>query len=169
MLAALIIFIAHLMLNFSQALFKTDFRFWLFSFKSLDTLHFGITLGYILPFTFYCLVLGLIIHGQMRPGKPGQPVGIARETIVNIFVLTAGLVIALAAHYIPLFSGGTLLIPEATLPGIVLIPFVPMFAVLGVIMTYYYRKTGHIYAGAFICAIFIVWQIVSSQATHYAF
>lgn len=168
-LAALIIFIAHLMLSFSQALFKTDFRFWIFSFKALDTLHFGITLGYILPFTFYSLVLGLIIHGQMRPGKPGQPVGIAKETIVNVLLLTAGLMAGLAAHYIPLFSGGTLLLAEASLPGIVLIPFVPMFAIIGIIMTYYYRKTGHIYTGAFICAMFIVWQIVSSQATHFAY
>lgn len=168
-MAAVIIFVAHLMLSFSEALFKTDFRLWIFSFKSLDALHFGITLGYLLPFTVYCLVLGLIIHGQMRPGKPGKPIGITKETIINVLLLTAGLIAGLAAHYLPLFSGGTLLIPDLSLPGIVLIPFVPMFAIIGIVMTYYYRKTGHIYTGAFICAMFIVWQIVSSQATHYAY
>ncbi len=168
-LAFVIILIAHLSLNLSDALFKTDFRFWVFGIKPLDTLHFGITLGYLIPFTFYFLVLGLIIHGQMRPGKNGNSTGIVKETLINVLLMTVGLIFALLAHYMPLFSGGTLLIPDLNLPGIVLIQFVPMFTIVGIVMTYFYRKTGHIYTGAFICAMFVVWQIVAGQATHYPY
>jgi len=56
----------------------------------------------------------------------------------------------------------------------------PLWAIVGIqylfsmpiaafILTYFFRKTGHIYPGVFLVAIFLTWQIVASQAIHFAF
>lgn len=69
----------------------------------------------------------------------------------------------------PLFGGGTLAIPELNLAGIVMFQFIPIFAIVGLITTYFYRKTGHIYVGAFICTMLVTWIVVAGTATHYAY
>ena len=84
LLAFIVVFVAHLTLAISAWWFQTDYRFWVFAIKPLDALHFGITLGYVIPFLFYFIVLGIVLHGQMRPGKPDAPLGMGKETIINI-------------------------------------------------------------------------------------
>ena len=39
---------------------------------------------------------------------------------------------------------------------------------VGLISTYFFRKTGTIWIGAFVSGIFVTWYLVASQATHYA-
>jgi len=171
MLAFIVVFVAHLTLAISAWWFQTDYRFWVFAIKPLDALHFGITLGYILPFLFYFIVLGIVLHGQMRLGKPDAPIGMGKETIINILLLIVGYFIFLAYHYIPLFAGGTLgfTARSAALFGIVMFQYIPIFAIVGWVTTYFYRKTGHIYVGAFLCAMLITWIIVSGQAIHFKY
>ena len=53
-------------------------------------------------------------------------------------------------------------------PGIVAFQFVPLLSVVALISTYFYRRTGHIYVGAFLNAMLITWIIVASTATHLA-
>jgi pimeloyl-ACP methyl ester carboxylesterase len=171
LLAFIIIFVAHLTLAISAWLFQTDYRFWVFAVKPLDALHFGITLGYIIPFLFYFIILGIVLHGQMRPGKPDAAMGIGKETIINILLLILGYFIFLAYHYIPLFAGGTLgfTMRYMSLAGIVMFQYIPIFAIVGWVTTYFYRKTGHIYVGAFVSAMLITWIVVASQAIHFKF
>jgi hypothetical protein len=171
LLAFIIVFIAHLTLAISTWLFQTDYRFWVFAIKPLDALHFGITLGYIIPFLFYFIILGIVLHGQMRPGKPDAAMGMGKETIINIILLILGYFIFLAYHYIPLFAGGTLGFTHraAALFGIVMFQYIPIFAIVGWVTTYFYRKTGHIYVGAFLNTMLVTWIIVASQAIHFKF
>jgi len=171
LLSFIVIFVAHLTLAISAWWFQTDYRFWVFAVKPLDALHFGITLGYIIPFLFYFIILGIVLHGQMRPGKPGAPLGMGKETIINIILLIVGYFIFEAYHYIPLFAGGTLGFTSrsAALFGIVMFQYIPIFAIVGWVSTYFYRKTGHIYVGAFVCAMLITWIIVAGQAVHFKF
>jgi hypothetical protein len=169
LLAFVVVFIAHLSLVISDWAFQTDYRFWVFAIKPLDALHFGVMLGYIIPFAFYFLVLGVVLHGQMRPGKEGVVLGFGKEAVINIILLIAGYFIFLLIHYIPLFAGGTLALPDAHLSGIVLFQFIPIFAIVGLITTYFYRKTGHIYVGAFLSTMLVTWIVVAGQAIHYAY
>jgi pimeloyl-ACP methyl ester carboxylesterase len=171
LLSFIVVFVAHLTLVISTWWFQTDYRFWIFAVKPLDALHFGITLGYIIPFLFYFLILGIVLHGQMRPGKSDAVMGIGKETIINIILLILGYFIFLAYHYIPLFAGGTLgvKLPSMSLGGIVLFQYIPIFVIVGLVTTYFYRKTGHVYVGAFLCAMLITWIIVAGQATHFAY
>jgi hypothetical protein len=53
--------------------------------------------------------------------------------------------------------------------GLILIQIVPLLIIAGLISTYFFRKTGHIYLGAFICVLFITWYIVAGQAIQFAF
>ncbi|HJN53179.1 MAG: hypothetical protein QGI68_15995 [Pseudomonadales bacterium] len=48
------------------------------------------------------------------------------------------------------------------------IQFVPLLAIVGLVTTYFYRQTGHVYMGAFFNGLFITWYIVAGQATHVA-
>jgi hypothetical protein len=169
LLAFFVVFIAHLSLVISAWAFQTDYRLWVFAIKPLDALHFGITLGYIIPFTIYFLILGIVLHGQMRPGKADSAVGIGKEVAVNICLLISGYLIFLILHYMPLFGGGALAIPDLALAGIVLFQFIPIFIIVGIIATYFYRKTGHIYVGAFMNAMLVTWIVVGGQAIHYAY
>ena len=44
-----------------------------------------------------------------------------------------------------------------------------LFIIVGLLTTYFYLKTGHIYVGAFLCAMLVTWIIVAGQATHHPF
>lgn len=172
LLAFIIVFIAHLTLAISAWLFQTDYRFWVFAVKPLDAFHFGIMLRYVIPFLFYFIVLGIALHGQMRPGKPDAAMGMGKETVINIVLLILGYLIFLAWDYIPLFAGGTLrlaAIRSASLFGIVMFQYIPIFAIVGWVTTYFYRKTGHIYVGVFVNTMLVTWIIVASQAIHFKF
>jgi hypothetical protein len=70
---------------------------------------------------------------------------------------------------VPLFLGRTLAIPSEPLWTIIAFQFVPMMAIVALITTYFYRRTGHVYVGAFTSGILVTWIVVASQATHFAF
>ena len=170
LVAFVVVFFAHLSLTISDWLFLTDYRLWVFAIKPLDEPHFAMVLNYFIPFTFYFLIAGIVLHGQLRLGrKDGGDLTGWGEMIVNIILLIGGYVLFLIFQYAPLFGGGTLAIPEGHLLGIVLFQFIPIFTIVALVSTYFYRKTGHIYVGSFINAMLVTWIVVAGQATHFAF
>ena len=168
LLALIICVAAYLTLIFSHLVFTTDYRLWVFAIKPMALLDFRIFLSYVIPFAFYFLVIGMVLHGQLRRGKKGE-LKSWQEMLINIFLLIAAYIIFETVGYLPLFAGGTLAIPEAALWYIVMFQFFPIFTIVALISTYFYRKTGHIYTGAFLNAMLITWIIVAGQATHFAF
>lgn len=156
---------AYLLLAASGLLFMTDFRFWVVAVKLMSSLQFRIFLGYLPFFTVFFLILGVALHGQLRLSSN---VSMWREILANVGLLVVGFIALLLFQYIPLMMGNPLPIVEPLL-SVVAFQFVPLLTIVGVIMTYFFRKTGTIYAGAFISALFITWVIVAGQATHYAF
>ena len=170
LLAFCVIAVAYLSLVISDWLLKIDYRFWIFAIKPLSALQLGIFLAYLLPFTLYFLAAGICLHGQMRPtGKDGGVLSLGRETVINIALLTAPYIVFLLVQYIPLLSGGTLLLSWFSLGSIVMFQFIPVFTIVAILSTWLYRQTGHIYVGAFINAMLVTWLIVAGQATHYAY
>jgi hypothetical protein len=168
-LAAIICFAAYLTLAFSAWAFTTDYRLWVFAIKPMSLLHFRIFLMYFVPVLIYFLVIGLILHGELRRGKAGSEVKLWKETLINIFLLITGFIILEALQYGPLFAGGTLAIPAASLWSIIMFQLFPIFTIVALVSTYFYRKTGHIYTGAFLNTMLVTWIIVAGQATHFAF
>lgn len=168
LLAAVICFFGYLTVAISGWAFKTDYRLWVFAIKPMTFLHFRIFLSYLIPFAVYFLIIGLILHGQLRRGKAGE-LKLWQEMLINIFLLITGYIIFEAFQYYPLFAGGALAIPEASLFFIVMFQFFPLFIIAALVSTYFYRKTGHIYTGAFLSAMLIMWFVVAGQATHFPF
>jgi pimeloyl-ACP methyl ester carboxylesterase len=155
----------YVLLGLSDLVFMTDFRFWVVAVKLMESVHFRIFLGYLPFFTVFFVMLGVALHGQMRPA--GQ-VGLAREFIGNVGLLVLGFIGLLVVQYVPLLTGGVLPLEEPLLT-IVAYQFIPLLTIVAALMTYFYRKTGTVFAGAFTSAIFITWVIVAGQATHFAF
>ncbi len=172
LLAALIAFIGYLILAAMDFFFKVDFRFWVVALKPMSALQFRIFLGYLIPFAVYFLILSTILHGEMQRLTPaGEPISLRNALLINVVMLIAGIVVLLLYQYGTLFTTGALPNPTApeSLLAIVAIQFVPILAIVALISTYFFYKTGKIYVGAFLNAIFVVWYIVAGQATHWPF
>ncbi len=166
LLALIVVVAAYLTLAFSAWAFTTDYRIWVFAIKPMSTLHFGIFLRYLIPFAFYFVIIGMVLHGEMRRDATGW-----KEMVVNIILMIGGYILFLLVQYIPLFSGGTAAVTTrwAPLYSIVMFQFLPIFAIVALVSTYFYRKTGHIFVGSFINAMLVTWIVVAGQATHFHF
>jgi pimeloyl-ACP methyl ester carboxylesterase len=162
LLAACVAGAGGVLLAVSDGLFKIDFRFWVVALKPMSALQFRIFLGYLPPFLFFFLALGAALHGRLR-----TPGGAVREMLVNAAVTAGGIAVLLGVQYIPLFAGGTLAVPDQPLLTIVAIPFVPLLVFAASVSSYFFRKTGLIYAGAFLNALVVTWYIVAGQAVHF--
>ncbi len=169
-MAATIALSAYLLLSFSYWLFKTDFRFFVFAVKLMSPLRFQIFLSYLIPFMFFFLMLGVVLNGQLRlKGKDGNPVSLGRALVINVILMIVGIIGLELYQYIPLWAGGTLAIAKEPLLTILGYQFIPLLAIVALVSTYFFRKTGHVYVGAFLSAMLVTWIVVASQATHFKF
>ena len=163
--AILVIGVAYLSVVLISAIFTVDYRFWIMQLKPMSGLQFKIALRYIIPFVLFYLVFAAALHGQLRSAS-----GSLTSRMIKAAVVTSlGYLILLLLLYIPLFAGGPLGAPDPRLIlyAIVAIQVLPLFMIVTFISTYFYEKTGLIYPGAFINALFITWYIIASQATHF--
>ncbi len=152
-----------LLLLAADFFFKIDFRFWILALKPLSALQFGVFLRYVIPFTAFFLMSGVILNGQMRLGE-AKP---ATRYWANVMLLAGGFLVFLAAEYVPLFMGGTLLTAAEPLNTIVAIQFLPLMVVAALISTFFFERTGRVWAGAFVNGFFVTWYIVAGQAIQF--
>ncbi|NNM03487.1 MAG: alpha/beta fold hydrolase [Gemmatimonadetes bacterium] len=164
LLALIIVSVGHLVAQVSAILFKSDFRFWVFAVRPLDSLHARIALSYAVPFIGFFLILSAILHGQLRRSGLTVP----RETAVNLGLLVSGFVGLLVVQYLPLFLGGTMTVPSEPLWTIISFQFLPIMTIVALITTFFFRRTGMVYVGGFVCGLLVTWIVVASQATHVA-
>jgi len=170
LLAFLVAFVGYLTLVFSAWMFTVDFRFWLFAVKPMSTIHFRSFVSFLIPFILYFIALGTVLSGQLRPtGRKGMELSLGSEMAINVGLLVLGFIGLLAFQYIPLLMGGTLTLRSEILFSIILFQLVPIMTIVALVYTYFYRKTGHIYVGAFLCAMLVTWILVASQVTNIAF
>ncbi|QPC81652.1 alpha/beta fold hydrolase [Phototrophicus methaneseepsis] len=168
-LALSIFAFGYFLLVLAGMIFTVDFRFWVVAIKQMSGLQFRIFLQYLPFFTFFFLVLGLALHGQLRPTRSdGSPVGLGYEMLAYVGLLVLGFFVLLAVQYIPLMTGSPLPFGESLLT-VVAFQFIPLLTIVGAFMAWFFRKTGTLYTGAFLSAMFITWVIVAGQATHFAF
>jgi pimeloyl-ACP methyl ester carboxylesterase len=166
-LAASVIALAMVVVATVDWVFKTDFRLWVVALKSMNFLQFHIMLAYLIPFAFFFVVSSVVLQGQMRQVRAdGSPIGLGRAIVVNGALLALPIVVMLLIQYIPLMGGNPLPLSEPLLT-IVGIQFVPLLIIVAAISTYFYRKTGTVWTGAFINALFITWYIVAGQAVQF--
>jgi pimeloyl-ACP methyl ester carboxylesterase len=146
--------------------FTVDFRFWVIPLKPLSPIQTKIGLRYLIPFALFYIMFAVVLHGQMRSLKGST----AKRMVMSMVVAAAGYLVMLLVLYIPLLAGGAIPIKDVrmTLYVIVAIQMLPLFVIVSLVSSYFYEKTGLVYAGAFVNALFITWYIVASEATHVA-
>lgn len=183
LLALLVVGAGYGTLVLTDFFFGTDYRFWVFAVKPMSPLHLRIALPYLVPFTAFFLVVAVVLHGQLRrpeedrdpSGSPGgrgparDPGEGRRAALRNVVLLAGGFVVLLALQYAPLLAGGSLLIASEPLWTIIAFQFVPILALVALVSTYFFRATGHVWAGAFASGLLVTWIVVASQAVHHPF
>jgi pimeloyl-ACP methyl ester carboxylesterase len=165
LLALTVIASGYLLLTIITALLKVDFRLWVVTLKTTDFRHFLVMLAYLIPVAIYFIPMSIGLHGTLRP-KNGKA-SFAREMIVNVIILLVGYLIVEAYWYIPLtfFNGLSNFGPKALgfINGLALFVVVPTIALVS---TYYFRKTGRIYVGAFLNILFVTWYLVAANCMY---
>lgn len=157
---------AYLLLVISDWLFKTDFRIYILQLHILNGTHFVMFLVYLIPFTLFFLMLAAGLHNTGR--WIGRKSSVRSEMVASAIVLPIGLLLMILIDMTPLIAGGSLLSGQFLLV-IVAYPFVPVLAIVGMLMTYFFHKTGLVYVGAFVAALLVTWNVVGGQAEQFYF
>lgn len=150
--------------------FKIDFRFWIVALKLMSAKQFLIFLIYLIPFTAFFVVALHVLHRNFSTmGAPR-----AGLYLTNILALTLGFIVLLVLQYGTLWLTGKLFNPVpdpgfVPLSTIVAIQFVPLLAIVAVIATFTWRRTGSSMPGALIAGLFVTWYIVAGTATQVPF
>jgi pimeloyl-ACP methyl ester carboxylesterase len=150
--------------------FKVDFRFWIVALKLMSAKQFLIFLIYLLPITAFFVIALHVLHRNF------SSLGASRGALylTNILAMTLGFIVLVGAQYLTLWLSGKLFnpIPDPSfvpLSTIVAIQFVPLLAIVAIIATFTWRRTGSSLPGALICGLFVTWYIVAGTATQAAF
>jgi pimeloyl-ACP methyl ester carboxylesterase len=150
--------------------FKIDFRFWIVALKLMNAKQFFIFLIYLAPITaFFVIALNLLHRNFSIPGAP-------RTTLylTNVLAMTLGFIVLVGLQYATLWLSGKLFnpLPDPSfvpLSTIIAIQFIPLLAIVAVISTFTWRRTGSSLPGALICGLFVTWYVVAGTATQAAF
>lgn len=168
LLAVLTVGAFYLLTVLADAAFLIDFRIWVMAFKPMDWPHFIMAVKYLLPFLIFFLVNGAILHGQMRMKESSSEGKTAWKWFFgSVAVNITGIVVLIIVQYFPLFTKEEFDVTKALL-SIVAFQFVFINFLVATISTFFYRKTGKIYAGSFVNALLVTWYIISGQAVQYA-
>jgi pimeloyl-ACP methyl ester carboxylesterase len=162
-IALLTVATGHLSLLLADFLFKVDFRFWVVALKLLSPRQFGWFLVYLIPYTLCFGVMSRALSGLAIRGDSA-----ARQYATALAALAGGFLLLVVAQYAPLFLGGALLVPEQALNAIISIQFLPLMAVVAVILVFTARHTASPLPGAAICGLFVTWYIVAGTAVQFA-
>jgi pimeloyl-ACP methyl ester carboxylesterase len=154
----------------ADLLFKIDFRFWIVALKLMSAKQFLIFLIYLIPFTAFFVSALHVLHRNFSTMGAGR----IALYLTNIFALTSGFIVLLVLQYGTLWVTGKLFNPLpdpgfVPLSTIVAIQFVPLLAIVAVIATFTWRRTGSSLPGALISGLFVTWYVVAGTATQAAF
>jgi pimeloyl-ACP methyl ester carboxylesterase len=145
------------------AFFLVDLRYWFIAFRPLQPSQFGTFLAYLVPFVVFFYIVLRALHANLAVATHSP----ARQYVVNLVALAGGFVLFLAVQYGLLFGTGQMLgwFMNDPLRTVIAINFVPLMAIVAVLATFTWRRTGSHVAGAFLSALLIAWYLVAGQAT----
>ncbi len=173
LISAISIAYMYLLVVIFQSAFQLDLRFiWPF-FKVFSGERFLQFLVYLPFFSLFFIVnVGFKLFGNMRQIRNDEkPVGnFIKCWMGNVFVLLGGLLVIILLEYIPFFAGygpGADLLFGTTFGGpfmSALILLAPQFVFFTFLSTWFERKSGNVYVGAFISAMLATWIVTGGSA-----
>jgi len=146
-----------------DALFKSDFRFWVVALRPLDKAHATDALHYLPIFLLAFLVMQRGLIGALVARRRN----VAAQYATGALALCGGFIVLLAVQYGWLMTTGLLLSPPEALNTIIAIQFVPILAFAGLAGVFIWRRTGGYIGGAVLCALVVTWYITAGTATHW--
>jgi dienelactone hydrolase len=153
--------IGYLSLVAADALFKVDFRFWVVALKLFSPGQAKIALVYVLPFTAFFLVATRALHGRLSVAGDSA----ATQYASAVAAMALGFLLLLALDYGLFFLTGRLPTDFDPLSTVVAIQFLPLMAMVALISTFTWRRTGSSVPGALICGLVVTWYVVAGTAT----
>jgi hypothetical protein len=166
LLAIIVTFSGYLLLAMSDFFFKTDFRIYVFAVKLMSLTQFKVYLGYLIPFFVYFFIAGMVLNAQMRLDSEKAQAPMWKAMLVNVVLMIVPYIILNLWEYIPLYMGKAL--PNDALTTIVMYQFIPILGISGALSTFFFRKTGHVWVGAFLNTMILVWIMVAGTAIQFA-
>ena len=101
-----------------------------------------------------------MLHGFLR-FKNGKA-SLAVEMLVNAVVWALGIYVWDFMNYAPAFFGNGL--PQNAFTVLRAFPLLFLWPIYAMLSTYFFRKTGRIYVGAFLIGIFATWYIAANSS-----
>lgn len=161
---ALIAFLAGYAIVFLvDMLFKTDFRFWVFAFKTFEPSVIPAALHYLPIFLLYYLVSSTAIcintNTEKLQGIKGYLVAIALNA--------GGIIVFVARQYITLFATGTAAHPSQALSAILLFGMIPTLTIAACYSRALYKRTGNVWTPAFFNAFLMTMMTLANTAVYF--
>lgn len=161
----------YLALWLADLIFTVDFRFWIVALKLLSAKQALMALIYLAPITLFFVIALHVMHRNFSTLSASR----SAVYLTNMTALAFGFALLLGIQYGALFLNGQLIDPapavitSVPLNTIVAIQFVPLMAIVAVIATFTWRRTGSSLPGALICSLLVTWYVVAGTATQAAF
>lgn len=162
-LAAATFAMAYLLVAAIQFLFNVDFRVWFMALKPMSRWQAAAFPVYFVAFATFFVVALRSLHSVLTPRVATAP----GQYFVSYAALAGGFVVFLLVQYGLLFSGNRMLDFHMfdVLRTIISINFLPLMALVAVVSTFTYRRTGNALPGALLCGALVAWYVVVGQAT----
>jgi len=144
-------------------LFKTDFRIWTLAIKTFEPSAILASLKYMPFFLLYYLVAGMAAVSNSGTEKLQGFGGYVVACLTNM----GGILIWLIAQYGTLFATGHGMFPTQALSGILLFALVPTLMVASIYSKYFFKRTGNVYAAAFLNAILMTLMSVANTTIYF--
>ena len=151
------------MLVLIDYLFKVDYRFWVFSIRTLTPVKWGIWARYLPFYLVFFLMSGLSLNMTTRIRGKSEVLNTALCFICSAF----GLFVLCMLDYGVFFATGYKLFPVVggagtSLAGILLWGVIFILPLSALISRFFFKKTGSIWAGAFVNSCVVTLFAVSN-------
>lgn len=146
-----------------DAIFKTDFRLWVFAFKTFEFSILPKIFYYLPTFLLYYIVSSSAIAINCNTEKLQGWKGYVLAMLLN----AGGITVLLLNQYGTLFATGVAVYPGMALPGILLIAMVPTLAIAACFSKALYKRTGNIWTPAFFNAILMTLMTIANTCVYF--
>ena len=146
-----------------DALFKTDFRIWVYAYKTFDANIIPAIVKYLPAFLLFYILSAVSIYINTNKVHLGGVKGYLCAIGLN----AGDAILWLALQYGILFATGTAMIPGAALSGIVLVATACTLVTTAVITRALYKRCGNIWTPAFINGLLVTIMTVANTTVFF--
>jgi hypothetical protein len=157
----------------SQWALGEEFRVYMAFMRQFSSpLRFGLFWIYLIPaLAFFLINGGILLFGQLRQKEHGTPAKTQFMWWLKIlYAALVGLFLIWAFQYLPMYLGGpgygleVVGLPQYSgMWPLILQVYIPVFAFLLFLLTWFFRRTGRIYLGALMISSLWIWWLAAGS------